>query len=897
MADIKNIRAGNTSPTDIMFDKYIIPKANQNIYFKEIIPKSNIYANIQASAYQSGVWQINDGWDIEIVNDKTIAIKKFKIDTWGLRKVMPSDLSRYKSLKVEVKGITRVHNEVIRHTSGSDVVDGFTQAYGGTGGYNVYWFPGQFTSGNYMRGLIIQGGSGYQANANEIDDGLLIGKHPWDMQGRTCITDGVTTGTWFDGSYRTINIGLFGGVQNAKSWHDETGEAYRQYDISDAPIYINLDVDDTSKEVDLTTKECWDAYLGTTLIYHKGKTFENCWRKYGFVYPNNFNLFKHTFVNNSLIVWQNPTTFKVNAVNETITVSKGSSSVNANYTTFSDVGFDIKIKNKPVNVTVEFRRIIENSTKENDSVYIVLDEGTNTIEPYSKLVYRNDSSANIVFKPVELIISGNISECNMLIEFAPIYTNINIFKMSSYVWSTFFSKLVFPVIDDFEDYIGKTKFNITPANVSFWDRVKEWYKNNIGLNDNFRSNNVFNSAGNLDEITIKLPNDSYGFGEDNFAASAIKTINFVQTGKLSHFSSPQRLLRSAWNLRTINIQWYNDEPDWLCGANTIADGMSCGLETYPERFINWGKQRSNTFNNTIPCTLFQYAFNSASNLVEIPSYPGTEDENTIVPANYVVNAFNGCSKLVKVGPILNLTVVKPDSAANIFNNCSALSHIRIKNLNHGNWNFDNVSRNGIKHGTLAALDTECVKYLFDNLSDLTTSDPARHVETIDNSFKNWTSDYFNGSYYTPDYDYTLSHVTRFNCRKRYATADEAVYIVSTTRKLTEMQIRITGMQSGDKVIFGATGSVPLYEITANGVYSITKDTTTTMGFKLVNENTDLRSDVVIGIENGLDYTNPVVMLAAIYCPAEWEDKITDDMVSNANNKGWFIYINNVLKEI
>ena len=112
-----------------------------------------------------------------------------------------------------------------------------------------------------------------------------------------------------------------------------------------------------------------------------------------------------------------------------------------------------------------------------------------------------------------------------------------------------------------------------------------------------------------------------------------------------------------------------------------------------------------------------------------------------------------------------------------------------------------------------------------------------------------------------------------------------------------MQIRITGMQSGDKVIFGATGSVPLYEFTANGVYSITKDTTTTMGFKLVNENTDLRSDVVIGIENGLDYTNPVVMLASIYCPAEWSDKITDDMVSNANAKGWFIYINNVLKEI
>lgn len=650
-------------------------------------------------------------------------------------------------------------------------------------------------------------------------------------------------------------------------------------------------------EGDVTSAEVWKAYCGNEVIYNKDKTFENCWKKYGLVYPNNYNIFKYNCTTDPNVEWQSPTKFKILDTIVDSSIRYGNQSNNANYWSISGIAFDIIIKNKPSDVTATLERVVGNSTSANDSVYIELDNGLNNIPAYSKTVYRSDPSTPITFTEVKIFVTGSVSVDNMTVELVPKFENSSLFKINGKIWEFLFNRHIVPVIKDINDYIPVTKFNIYVNNSEFWDVVKYWYENNIGCNSNFRNGKVFFESGGLTDITIKLPNDSYQHGEDNFAGSSIETITFVQTGKLSHFSAPQRLLRSAWNLRTINIQWYNDEPGWLCGANTIADGMSCGLFTYPERFINWGAQRSNTFNNTIPCTLFQYAFNNASNLVEIPSYPGTEDENTIIPASYVENAFNGCSKLTVVGPILDLIVVKPGSAANIFNNCSVLSHIRIKNLNHGNWNFDNVSRNGIKHGTLAALDAECVKYLFDNLSDLTTSDPARHVETIDNSFKNWTSDYFNGSYYTPDYDYTLSHVTRFNCRKRYATADEAVYIASTTRKLTEMQIRITGMQSGDKVIFGATGSVPLYEITANGVYSITKETTTTMGFKLVNENTDLRSDVVIGIENGLDYTNPVVSSASIYCPAEWEDKITDDMVSNANAKGWFIYINNVLKEI
>ena len=36
-----------------------------------------------------------------------------------------------------------------------------------------------------------------------------------------------------------------------------------------------------SKPVDPSSVECWDAWLGETTIYHKDRTYENCWKKYG----------------------------------------------------------------------------------------------------------------------------------------------------------------------------------------------------------------------------------------------------------------------------------------------------------------------------------------------------------------------------------------------------------------------------------------------------------------------------------------------------------------------------------------------------------------------------------------------------------------------------------------
>ena len=899
MADVNKIKIGTVDPDSIMFDKFDIGKANAAITFGSIIPKDNSSAATQEVS--QSVWQINDGWEVEIISPKKIAIKKFKIDTWGLRQIVgnPHTDPNYDNFKIRVEGIQYVHNNVVCHTAGSSTPDGFTKAYGGNDGYNVYWYPGQFNSGNSMQGLVVQFGCGYGASDNERDDGFQIGKHPWDVGTKVGIVDGTITGTWADGSYRAMTIGLFGGVQSAASWHDESGDAYKVYDISDHPIYINLDVEDTTIPVDPTSVECWDAYIGETPVWHKDKTFENCWIKHRLALPNNWAISKGTLSSNIYVVYDNPLKFRVKQVTaEGITINTSLVSNNTNYWSISSPSFIIKLSNLPEGVTAIFRRPVNNTTSTSDTYSKVLVNGENTIEAYSKTVYRQDSGSPISYRAGEFVFTGADTEItNFLVEIVPAYNEDTVLNVNTKIWSSIIPNVIVPEVTDVEDYIGRTKFNMKPYNTKVWDRIKTWYENNVYNYNNFNSGSIFANS-NLDEITIRIPNQSYQYGEDNFANSSIKTITFAQAGEESHFSAPQRLLRSS-NVETINIKWANpDNPTYICGANTIADGMSAfRLKTYPERFIHWNQNRSNVLNNTIPCTLMQYAFNYASNLVTIPSYPGSEEDNTMVPAIYAEKMFSDCSSLTTVGPTLNAILLVPSSCSNMFHNCTSLTSIKIKNLNHGSWSFDAETRNGVYIGTLKALDINSVQYLFANLVDLTTHDVSKHEDTIDKSFKNWSSNYFNSSASTPDWDYNLTNIRQFTCRKRYATQESAPFIVATTEALNAMIVKVQGLQDGDSVVFGESGSTePILTWTVDGNQNVTKASGTNMGFKFISSNTDVRSEVTITIYNGLDYTNPRVSSANLYCPEEWTDKVTSEMIAAANAKGWTIYIGGVLTE-
>lgn len=63
-------------------------------------------------------------------------------------------------------------------------------------------------------------------------------------------------------------------------------------------------------------------------------------------------------------------------------------------------------------------------------------------------------------------------------------------------------------------------------------------------------------------------------------------------------------------------------------------------------------------------------------------------------------------------------------------------------------------------------------------------------------------------------------------------------------------------------------------------------------YDLTSNNPDLVYGQVSDEEYG---TNPWIDHANLYCPEQWRDKITTEMVSEAQLKGWSVYINNILQ--
>lgn len=898
MANLGNVKIGSNDSERILFDTYYSPKANEALIFSSIVPKDN--SKVWNSIY--GEWQINDGWEAEIIDNKRIAIKKFRIDTWGLRKIWnqgnandtdPLGYSKLVQLKVKVTGLDYVHNHVVyqEDTNGNKTY-GFAKAFAGSDGYNVYWYPGQFTNGNFIQGLGIQSGIGYVANSNEVDDGLQMGKHPWDIGSRVCITDDTFTGAWSDGSYRATTIGLYGGYQTATKWHeyvDEgySGNAYKIYDISNNPIIIDLEVPDTTIPIDVTTVECWDMYAGSEQVYHKDKTRENCWKPYGIMFPENFTylpvnltlsdkVYCKWIASNRFVIKKIP----ANGINLTkvTTINWGPESYQASY-----IGFGVIIYNKPDSITAKFERTFTN-VKENGNVSYTLNNGNTSIPSFSKKFYINDRQANAVFTEFKMSFTSNSEvDCDILVELVPIFNNNDYVSVNVNSWNIL-SKLVLPEVTDKISNMTKTLWNSKPTNLEFWDSVKEWFENNYTEHAMIQHGLFRNS--NIDEIKLRL-NAAWGDGtveqylwaNGPFKSSSIKKITIESINGCA-FSVGNSLFSGAGSLETIELVLHKDT-NYMVGATDFS-GMfeRCGsLKTFPANLIKYNIKRSHAFDQGIPCSLANYFFDYTG-IETIPMY-GTDrlaDANTLIMHSSAAQAFNIGSALKYLGPVIDMILVRPSGGYSMFR-CESLTDARIKNLNHGNWNFDGENR-GTYHGSLASLDAESVAYMFNNLMDLKTCNPDVHENKVDKAFLSWSTAY-SGSW---DTEFWTSRVAV----RYFETRDRSnIEVVSTNKTFTDMEIRVSGLQEGDVLSLGET------EITTNGIHKVTKSNTDWEAFKLTGDINDTTNIVKVIIENGLDYTNPRVSSANIYCPVEWEDKITSDMINAANAKGWNIYIDGV----
>ena len=903
MANINKIKAGSSDPTALMFDKYQAPLTNQGLVVTSLVPKDTTN---RWGTQDEGEWEINEGWDVEFPTSKRIKINKFKIDTWGIRHHANSSTeawTKYSNIKCKIEGLTYV-NTIIKANPDLDEVTGFVNAYCGTVGYGAEWYPGCKTTGNYVKGLVIQGFGCYgNISTDERDLSYAMYRSPWEIGVKDQIViDGIRPDGVMNGGYcNGLCIGLFGGCQTATAKYDESNCAYKVYDISDNPIYIDLNVDDTSAEIDVTSAECWDAYAADEKIYHKDKTLDNCWKKYGFAFPTDWNIIKTNFNDNQYIEWISPTKFKIKAIPEGgITITTTATTTTANYVQVDWKQFVAKLsEGLPSGASVKIVRTFTNAyytyneeshtwTDPVEDIETVLSVGDNTIAAFSDEIHKKDTDVNMTYSECKIVITSNEPIYNMScnIEIVPTFTDGQVLRIDGSAWGL--NKTIIPKITDLEEHIDKLMFNCNPANADFWTPIKEYYATNVLIGDSVYRK--FYGAKNLDELSIILPNSSWLYYDNTFKYASITKLTL--TGQENtKITSLNGIFEGLGKLKELVVNVDENADGYLAGANDCSNMFNgCGLETYPANFICWSAVRTNAAIYSKDCSnvlsMFWYGV-----IKNVPNYGDNpdSDDNTIL-CGEASGIFYYCTNLETVGPILDLQLIKPQNAYNIFFKCTKLTTIRIKNLNHGDWRFDDTAfTNGQKHGTLAALDTASVQYLFANLTDLNLYDPEKNINTINNSFAEWSSNYFNGGIYESAYNFKFLSMNTIVGHLRTATQNNAPFIVHTDKQVT-IGFNVYNLAEGDSLVFTADGDIePDLTIIENGHYTITKTNNIDKGFKLIGNNS-VETDIQITLDKGWDLSIPTVQSANLYCPAEWADKVTDEMVTAANVKNWTIYI-------
>lgn len=277
------------------------------------------------------------------------------------------------------------------------------------------------------------------------------------------------------------------------------------------------------------------------------------------------------------------------------------------------------------------------------------------------------------------------------------------------------------------------RFNGILNNKEVAAKVKEWYAahtvDGVFNPTADRTKGLFYASDIDGTVTLNIDGSNiYGVAE--FADSNIEKV-IINTGTVT---SLHEIFYRAGNLREVEFENVARSQD-LSGAFEFCHN----LLKLP--VINWGDGNL-SFNSTdasgvvtvvtykVLCSNAGFAFEYCYRLPEIPQYGSTRDAatNTLTFVDYSPQTFNQCKALTKIGPILDFRYLKPANAYLIFGGCTALTDLRLKNLNHGSWRFDEKAINGVVHGNLSALDAESVKYLIDNLSDLTiTSSDDEHA--------------------------------------------------------------------------------------------------------------------------------------------------------------------------
>ena len=458
-------------------------------------------------------------------------------------------------------------------------------------------------------------------------------------------------------------------------------------------------------------------------------------------------------------------------------------------------------------------------------------------------------------------------------------------------------KVILPDIIDLQDNLrvkdsngNLTKYirwNITLYNKEFWDSIRQWYSDNkVSLEE--ASSGLFNNSNVNGAITLNISSELTPSGNMVYAdlPSIIEgtnieniTINFENI----ILNSNLNLFKGAGALKELTINTPNNTP--LKAIECAGMFEWCGsLTTYPANLIRWSDRAYSPYYPQTVTNISYFAEGAGFETIPIYGTDRTSNDNTII-ASAVGQAFHWCP-CKYIGPVIDLKYIHPEKSVHtngfVFD-CTNLEDARIRNLNHGDWTLDGTANSkGFTGGNLPNLNEESIKYLFDNLCDLTIHNTVElsPASTFENNF------WHNRNNNVGSNDWRSMTLTNNN-GKAYAT---------TNIPFENMNITVRGLTEGSRLEFGS-GDIASSEnsITSDGTYTINKTSTIEEGFKLYSSNPNV--EVIIRLNDYYHPEFPTIDTANLKCPSTWKSKVTDTMVEAANAKGWKIYFGGTLYEI
>lgn len=922
MADIMNIKIGDQNPDAIMFNQYYVEEYKNIVTFGSIVPKNNSNSQPNFSQVNRTEWQVNDGWEVEIIDENTLRINKFKIDTWGLR-LVTSDIGNIVSnrLRIRVEGLTYVNDNFITHTPGSDTPDGFTEAYAGTGGFNVYWYPGQFTSGKYAKGLCIQQGIGYAANENECDDSFQMGKHPWDMSQVGITQDGVITGNWSDNSYKAVTIGLFGGYQTATSWHDETNGAYKQYIITDHPIILHLDgIESSTAAIDYSSRECWDVYCGNGVSYIDLGIVLND----GTYIP--YDQATETSYSNAVGVWYHWADYSY--YNYEVSFIIGAKDVN-NMCFFDNKTTDISsVKDQLVIDANLYGAVQDLNGKRNTELLYPLISVTSTgfavpLAYNSTIQINGETLHGYLWSAGEAVtlnyagettrdkineLLAKIPNSQPLKYCDPVTANNNMYWTSTLngvnddryinsVWG----------MPNYSTFDG-TKLDGTDAQNGGGFRVRPVYQYNINTNHIYHKDKTVDNClykhGYLDDITIgdrlkviyKTLNTTNikGYRSSNAIYVPIVTDimdNWLYT-EYNYDGDTATQIMPAFNISVSNTELWDYVKDWAKN-----DGIHCDIEPY-----SCGVQQFMNANiDELELKILQ-----VDNLINTKAYSrqfaGSAITKLTLTYDNAFTTFTSANTLFYQMGKLTTIINAPDHPIGSFDNSGCFEFCRAITSIPGITNWDNIASKPFKinynNQTIFVYVNACYcQYCFEYCTNLVT------IER-----KNGNEDRF--SEYNTIVAATLVQV--FNGCNNLVTIDPVLdvkFIRPSIGTDSSAHLAFAGCDKVEDIRIKNLNHMDWRFDNSNDEYgnligylpSLNQESITYLFDNLKDLN--LHGTVIPELDENNNVLNhdeflecPAVDHANIYCPEQWADKITQEMINAAAAKNWGIYIGGVLKK-